>query len=199
MKRNFIALIAIILISHQMRGQNNESKEYTNFPIILTLQFHSLSMPFKNLKSNFKNIGIGVGTEVSYNGEQNWVHQVNLVWYRNKNVGNGLFFYTQAVWRPTVFNDFYTEAKLGVGYMIAYRPTESFEQKNGEWLSVGKKGKGLFSIPMGVSVGYSNFSETFSYSPFASYQFILLKDYNTSLPLVPQTLIQLGSRFHFNN
>jgi hypothetical protein len=136
---------------------------------------------------------------VSYNQKQNWVQQFNLVWYRNKNIGNGLFLYSQGVWRPSISNNFYTELKVGAGYMLASRPTQSFKQQNGEWISAGKKGKGLFAIPTGVSLGYTDPSEKTYVSPFASYQFILLKGYNKSIPLVPETLIQFGSRVHFND
>ncbi len=151
------------------------------------------------MKSNFSNIGIGIGTEVSHNGNHNWVQQFNLVWYRNKNVGNGLFLYSQAVWRPTITNNFYTELKLGAGYMLTSRPTQSFKQENDTWVPVGKKGKALFAIPVGVSIGHNNYSEKTYVSPFASYQFIVLKGYNKSIPIVPETLLQVGSRVHFNN
>ncbi len=182
-----------------MSSQDDASVNYRNFPLIVTLQFHSFSMPFKNIKSNFSNIGIGLGTEVSYNKTQNWVQQVSLVWYRNKNIGNGLFLYSQGVWRLTITNNFYTELKVGAGYMLTSRPTQSFKQVNGEWTSAGKKGKGLFTIPAGISLGYNDSSERTYFSPFATYQFILISGYNKSIPLVPETLIQFGSRVHFNN
>ncbi len=198
MIRKIVVFFITALAIQSTKGQAEATNGYRNFPLIVTLQFHSLSMPFKNLKGNFKNIGIGIGTEVSRNGKQNWVQQVNLMWYRNKNVGNGWFIYSQAVWRPTLVNNLYTELKLGAGYMLNSRPTESFKQQNGEWISVGKKGKSFFAIPVGVSLGYADFSNKIDVSPFASYQFVLVKDYNESIPLVPQTLIQIGSRIHFN-
>ncbi|MFS4445419.1 hypothetical protein [Maribacter sp. 2307UL18-2] len=198
MIRKIVILLIAAFAIQSIKGQAEAANGYRNFPLIVTLQFHSLSMPFKNLKGNFKNIGIGIGTEVSHNGKQNWVQQINLMWYRNNNVGNGWFIYSQAVWRPTLVNNLYTELKLGAGYMITSRPTESFKQQNGEWISVGKKGKGLFAIPAGVSLGYAEYSDKIDVSPFASYQFVLVKGYNESIPLVPQTLIQLGSRIHFN-
>ncbi len=199
MNQKLLLCLILCYFSQSIYSQEDASGNYRNFPLIVTLQFHSFSMPFKNLKSNFSNIGIGIGTEVSYNQKQNWVQQFNLVWYRNKNIGNGLFLYSQGVWRPTIANNFYTELKAGAGYMIASRPTRSFKQQNGEWISAGKKGKGLFAIPVGVSLGYNDASQGTYLSPFASYQFILLKDYNKSIPLVPESLIQFGTRVHFNN
>ena len=44
-------------------AQHSASPEYRNFPIVLTVQFNNLAMPFKDLKSNFSNVGFGIGTQ----------------------------------------------------------------------------------------------------------------------------------------
>lgn len=178
-------------------GQHNPPKAYRNFPLIVTIQFHSLSLPFRDLTSNFSNIGIGLGTEVSHNGKQNWVQQFNVAWYRNKTVGNGLLLSTQTVWRPTISGSFYTEIKAGLGYHYSFRPVKSFKPVNGTWVAVGHKGKGFLAIPVGVSAGYNKYTAGTYYSPFISYQVLVLKGYNKSVPIVPETLLQAGARIHF--
>jgi hypothetical protein len=184
------------MLSIQLLGQQKVDRSYRNFPIIVSIQFHSLNLPFKKLKSNFSNMGIGIGTEVSYNGGQSWVQQFNVCWYRNKNIGNGLSVNTQTVWRPTIADNVYSELKIGVGYHYCFRPVESFKPLNGEWLPVHTKGKGMLAIITGVSLGYSRYSSDTYVSPFVSYQWLLLKGYNKSVPVVPETLIQIGSRIH---
>lgn len=198
-KRTLLLLLIAGGSTQTLNGQYSASERYRDFPLVITLQFHALSMPFKDLKANFSNIGIGIGTEVSYGSDHKWVQQLNLMWYRNKNVGNGLFLYSQAAWRPTIVNHFYGELKMGAGYMLTSRPTASFRQENGHWISAGKKGKGVFVVPIGTSMGHHAYSERTYVSPFASYQLLLLKGYSKSMPLVPETLIQLGSRIHFKN
>ncbi|MBQ4819876.1 hypothetical protein [Aquimarina sp. MMG016] len=199
MKFKFVIIGLLCSTLHTGYTQGDSGVNYRDFPLIITLQFHSFSMPFKNIKSNFSNIGIGIGTEVSYNRKSRGVQQFHLIWYRNATMGNGLLAYSQATWRPSLGSNVYTELKLGAGYLLSKRPTESFKQKNGEWVSVGKKGKGMFTIPLGLSVGYENELEQTHVSPFASYQFLVLTDYNKSIPVVPQTLIQLGNRIHFKD
>jgi hypothetical protein len=179
------------------QGQDKMNKSYRNFPVIITIQFHSLSLPFKDLKSNFSNVGIGVGTEISFNGKQDWVQQFSIALNRNRNIGNGLLFSTQTAWRPTITNQFYMEVKAGVGYNYCYRPVESYKPKNGKWTAVGKKGKGMFTLLGGVSAGHDNYSSATYMSPFVSYQVLILKGYNKSIPIVPETLLQVGSRIHF--
>src|SRR5205823_2646733 len=116
-------LAVILLVNHSVAtAQHEAQKAYRNFPVIITIQFHSLSLPFKNLAYNFSNVGLGLGTEVSFNGKQDWVQQFQIGWIHNKNVGNRLLVYTQTTWRPTLSGNTYGELKAGVGYAVAYHP-----------------------------------------------------------------------------
>jgi len=198
MKKLLPIAVGLILISSFCYGQTDSFKTYRNFPIIVSIQMHSLALPFHDLKTNFGNLGIGVGTEISYNGKQNWVQQINLVWYHNRETGNGIMLYTQPAWRPTLGANIYAEIKLGAGYLLSQRPVESFKQVNGDWISVGHRGKGMLVIPAGISFGYNKYSSKTYLSPFISYQVLFLSGYNKSIPLVPETLLQIGSRIHLN-
>ena len=193
--RQIVKLCFCVLCASNSFSQKSET--YRNFPVIVSVQFHSLSLPFRDLKSNFSNVGIGVGTEMSHSGEQNWVQQFLAAWYRNKSVGNGLLFSTQTAWRPTITGDFYTELKAGIGYYYAFRPVESYKPENGNWVLVGHKGKGMLVFPVGIGAGYSFYQTSTSFSPFVNYQLLILKGYNKSIPLVPETVIQAGTRIHF--
>jgi len=197
MKKVFFLTGICLMAFTSSNGQEKAGRAYRNFPAIVTINFHSLTLPFRDFKSNFSNVGFGVGTEVSFSGKQNWVQQFSINWIRNKNVGNGLLFSTQTVWRPAIADDFYTEIKAGVGYNYCYRPVESYRPENGKWVSVGNKGKGMLTLLGGVSAGYNNYSSTTYVSPFVSYQLMVLKGYNKSIPIVPETLLQAGSRVHF--
>jgi hypothetical protein len=187
----------LVLASNLSRAQPKNEKEYRNFPLIITIQFHSLALPFKDLKTNFSNVGFGLGTEVSMNGYQNWVQQFSIGWIRNKSTGNGWLLSTQTVWRPAIVDNFFAELKAGIGYKYNSRPVESYRQEKGQWTSVGEKGKGMLVFPIGISAGYNGYSPGTYFSPFVSYQFLVLKGYNKSVPIVPETLLQMGSRIHF--
>jgi len=199
MKNKIAALLLSCCLATGAKAQidPNPIKNYRNFPVILTAQFHSLTLPFKDLKSNFSNVGLGIGTEVSLNKKHKWVQQVNGVWYRNRAVGNGLLFYTQTAWRPKLISNFYAEVKAGAGYMLAFRPVESYKPDNGDWVSVGTKGKGLITVPVGISVGYNKYSSHTYLSPFVSYQLLVLPNYNKSIPIVPETLLQAGVKIYY--
>lgn len=194
--RFLLPCLFLFLLTQNGNAQDNKAIDYRNFPIVVTLQFQAFAMPFKDLKSNFKNFGIGIGTEVSHNSYHNWVQKFDITWFKNKAMGSGLLFSTQVAWRPYLVSNSFAEIKAGIGYHIAFRPTESFIQKEGTWRTVQKQGKGMLAIPVGVSLGYHNYqSETFV-SPFVGYQVMFLKNYNKSIPVVPMTFVQMGARIH---
>lgn len=197
MKKTIIVL-TFFVVAAATKAQDSQENGYRNFPILITVQFHALTLPFHDLKTNFSNIGIGIGTEVSLNGADNWAQQFSIGWVRNRQVGNRVMFYTQPLWRPTLASNMYTEIKLGIGYTIAKRPAESYKLVDGDWISVGRKGKSLLTIPAGISIGYRDFSSNTYLSPFTTYQFFILKGYNRTIPLMPETLIQTGIRIHPN-
>jgi hypothetical protein len=197
MNRITLLLLLSLSTTTTLYAQTEPAENYRNFPLVVSIQFHALSLPFKDLKTNFKNVGLGLGTEFSLNGQHNWVQQVQAVWYRNKAVGDGLLFYTQNAWRPTVAGGFFAEVKAGAGYLYAFRPVASFRPENNRWTPVGRKGKGLFAVPVGISLGYHRYEAQTYLSPFVSYQFLLVSGYNPSVPLVPETLIQAGTSLHF--
>jgi len=199
MRLKILLTLFAISLAVSVNAQADNHHGYRNFPLIIMVQFHNLSMPFKDMKSNFSNIGFGLGTEFSYNRKSNLVQQVSATWHHNKTVGNGILLYSQAAWRPTMASGVYTELKGGAGYMYSFRPVESFQQNKGVWESAGHKGKGMFTLPIGISLGYQSYSEKTYISPFISYQFLLISGYNQSIPVVPETLIQVGSRIHFSN
>lgn len=197
MKNRILILVAgLFLFVQLMRSQSESRAGFRNFPVVISIQFHSLAMPFRDLKSNFRNIGVGIGTEVSLSGSNNWVQQFNVIWFRNRNAGNGLLFNTQVSWRPYLIANSYGELKAGAGYQLAFRPTESFIEKNGKWTSAGKKGKGMLAVLAGLSLGYHEYSEEVYSAPFVSYQAIFLKNYSKSIPFMPETLIQSGLSIH---
>lgn len=184
-------MLLTLSVPSNVQAQSETVPSDYRFPLTVSIQFHGFTMPFKNLSSNFRNVGLGFGTEVSLNSSNTWVQQVQAVWYHNKAIGNGLLLYSQNVWRPTIESSF-AEVKFGAGYLYSFRPSVSYESVNGKWSSIGKKGKGMLTLPLGVSVGSYRSLQSSSLAPFVSYQFMLVKGYNTSIPIVPQTLLQAG-------
>lgn len=197
MKPLFPLFFLALLQGGTNTAQENPANRYRNFPVIITLQFHSLSMPFRDIGGAFRNLGLGIGTEVSFNGRHDWVQQFSTLWYRNKATGNGWVLYTQTAYRPDIGNaGWYGEVKAGIGYYLAKRPNPGWQQVDGQWLPAARKGKGMLTIPVGIGAGYHHWSAQTYAAPFATYQFMPAIGYNQSVPVAPQTFLQLGTAVH---
>ena len=196
MKQHVPWLLLFITFTQITSAQTKVDKTYRNFPLVFTVQFHALSYPLKDLKSNFKNVGFGIGTEIALGSGHAWAQQFQLSWYNNKNAGDGILLYTQSAWRPTLVSSIYAELKAGFGYSYSFRPTESYQQKDAVWSSAGHKGKGMFTVPVGISLGYNKFSKHTYIAPFATYQVLLSTSYNKDVPVITSSVFQLGARIH---
>jgi hypothetical protein len=198
MKLSCMCLLFAVFFSEGAIAQVTTGKTYRNFPVVLSVQFHSLSSPFKDLKTNFKNIGFGVGTEIALGSTHNWAQQFQLSWYRNQRAGNGILLYTQSAWRPTIVSNMYAGIKLGFGLTYTFRPVESYKQNYGEWTAAGHKGKWLFTVPLGLTIGYHKFSEQTYFAPFISYQLLLNSNYARGVPVMTNSIIEAGSSIHLS-
>jgi len=166
----------------------------TRWPLLVSLQFHNLALPLSDVPAAFRNPGLSIGTEFRYNRRGNLVQQFQVGYYRNRYAGDGLLTFTQFVYRPHL-GPLYGEFKLGAGRAYGYHPTQALVFRNGEWKSAGSAGKGMLALPVGLSLGYQRPGS--SYSPFVSYQLLLLGGYNPSVPVLPSQLIQIGTRLAF--
>lgn len=156
------------------------------------VQFHSLGLPFKQVGENFKNLGLSVGTRFRWGNNGAWVQDLQLNWLANRKVGNSWNLYTQAAWQPKIFGALRFGPQLGLGYSWLEHPITSFEQENGNWVARGRSGKGVLSIPLGLSLRMANSSSAIQ--PFVSYQMLIYSGYNRSMPILPNTMLQIGSQ-----
>lgn len=199
MMRRIHLLVLLILLFEVSDAQNSPGKSYRNFPLIMSVQFHSLSYPLKDIRTNFNNIGLGIGTELALGNKHNWAQQFHFTWYRNREAGNGIILYTQSAWRPGIAGNIYTELKAGVGFTHNYRPVEAYSQQNGQWTSAGKNGRWLLTVPAGVSIGYHKYSPGTYAAPYVSYQLLFSTPYADGIPVVPFSLLQLGTSIHLSS
>lgn len=191
-------LTGLLTLIQMLPGTHAQAQEKSGrdlrFPLIVSIQFHGFSLPFRDVGYNFRNIGISVGTEVGLNRKENLLQQFSIGWHVNRTMGNNLLLHTQVAWRSHTETGFYSDLKAGIGYAWYRRPVESFRVTPEGWASAGKKGKGMLAIPLSIAAGYNQYAQ--GYSPFAAYTFAVMGSYNESVPIVPATYLQVGSRIY---
>lgn len=187
---------ALLLSSAAARAQAPAVPEaYRNWPVVASLQLHSLSMPLSDWPASFANPGLSLGTEFRYNRRATLLQSLPLGYYRNRNAGNGLYLAPQLVYRPQL-GPLYAELRAGVGALYHMQPGRSYELKDGTWQTHNHGGKLTLMLPVGVSVGYNGRQAAPRVSPFVSYQFFVLHGYNPAIPVLPNRLLQVGVRAH---
>lgn len=198
MKKETGLLMALMMILQLAQAQKGTGRlyEYRNFPLVVGIQFHSISKPFKNLKQNFANVGFTLGTEIALGSKHNWAQSFQLGWYHNKTTGNGFMVYTQSVYRPYLLGNSFAEVKAGVGWMHSAHPVSTQTFTKGNWTVTGKTGKGMLMIPVGVSLGYNAYSNGTYVAPSISYQAFVSGPFNKGIPVMLNTVIQAGTRIH---
>lgn len=194
-------ITGVLLSTHQpvlgqSLGDHNTPRQTLNWPLTVSIQFHNVGMPLRDLGSAFSNIGFSVGTEFAYNQNGNLLQGVQVGYSRNKAVGDAIFLYTQGIYRPAI-GPVFTELKAGVGIMEGFRPTEVFVQTDGNWQPVRHSGKPMLMVPLGVSVGYFGSHRYPAVVPSITYQLVPIRGYNPGVPVVPHQFIQLNSRIQF--
>lgn len=194
----FFFLLFMSFLPVNAQGVEGAQGVYRDFPLMITIKFQNFAMPFQDLKGNFRNIGIGLGTEVSWNEGSNWVQQFNLMWFFNRGSGNGWSLYSQMVWRPSLIGDLHGGLKGGVGYTRIYKPNPSFSFRNADW-EPGKRSKGMLSIPIGLHLAWLELSPDTYHSPYLSYDLFLHKGFNADVPVIPNTVLEMGDAIYFKD
>ena len=104
----------LFFLHHPTFAQEVFPENRPDFPLVVSIQFNAFSFPFRNLKSHFPNVGLGIGTEFYYGKKDRWAQKVMAIWYRNQAVGNAVQFQSQIAYRPTAQSDLFTEIGIGL-------------------------------------------------------------------------------------
>jgi len=196
MKTNLFCWASTVLLFSAVEAYAQAPKApgaYHNWPVVASLQFHSLSTPLGDLPTSFSNPGVNLGTEFRYNRRATLLQSAQVGYYHNRYAGNGLYVAPQLVYRPR-FGPLYAELRAGVGALYTMKPSRSYELKDDSWQTHNHGGKLTLMLPVGVSVGYNGWQAAPRISPFVSYQIFVLHGYNPSIPIVPNRLLQVGVR-----
>lgn len=198
MKQKILILLLItrfVSIGYSQSVVNNIGS-YENFPLMLSVKFQNLALPFQDLKTNFKNIGVGLATEVSWGGSKSLVQQFNVMWVFNNASGNTLTFYSQAVYRPSLTGALHGGVKGGISYTFMFKPNPSLAFNGKEWVK-GPSAKGMFGIPAGVHLSWQEPNRSAYSAPYVSYDLFLHSGFNRDVPVLPHTVLEIGNAIHF--
>nr|WP_293837204.1 hypothetical protein [uncultured Arsenicibacter sp.] len=180
---------------YSVRAQSHQSKTINNWPLTVQAGFHVLAMPLQQLNGAFANPGLTLGTERKLGRKGTFVQSAQAGFYRNLYAGDGAYVWTQTGWQPHI-GPVYLGLKAGLGWQYSFHPNKTLAFQNGEWRGSNSAGKGMLCIPLGATLGLNY---TKAIAPFIGYQFIILTNYNPSVPLVPTQQLHAGLRIQLGD
>ncbi|WP_224488963.1 hypothetical protein [Robertkochia flava] len=188
----------VFIVAFSVSGQSDTSPSasFRNFPLMVSVKFQNLAMPFQDLKGNFMNIGVGLGTEVSWNKSEHWTQQFNIMYFFNRGSGNGFSVYSQMLWRPALYADVLGGIKGGIGYTWLFKPNPSMKNMDGQW-SPASRTKGMLSVPFGVYLSWNELDAETYLSSYLAYDVFLHSGFNADVPVIPNTFFEAGIGMYF--
>jgi hypothetical protein len=193
----------LTLISFGAFSQQSYSTDHASIklPIIASVNFQTIATPFHNLQNNFRNLGIKIGTEIAYNNKSNVLQSFNMGYYRNHLNGDGLYINSEFIYRPKIYKSIRMEFKLGPGLADIFLPTQPYKPDgNGNWYKANNYGTLALQVHGSIGIWYESLIlNNIRLSPFLQYEIIGIADYNESIPVLPTTAINVGSRINIKS
>lgn len=185
-----IGLFNLPVLARNSAVENQSGK----YPVIVGWQFHNFSLPFQDIPSHFHHPGLFAGSELPLNRSKNLFQSAVIGAYLNKEMGDGLYIYSQTSFRPSLHKKFLTEVKGGLGYAFILHPVAARKYEADKWQTI-TGGKSQLIIPLEISLGYHLKPQSKEFTPFLAYQLTPALFYNRALPFSIYSNILLGMRF----
>lgn len=192
MKKQLTLLLFAAALTASLAAQpGSDTIDNRDFTIRAGLQFQNFTLPFRDMGSHFSHPGLFVGAEVPLNRKGSVALNAVVGGYANKEMGNGLYAQSQAVWQPRWFGRAVVRLQGGVGYLRVSHPAQTFRFTDGAWHDISG-GKSQLIIPFDLSAGYVFDTPAGRFTPFVSYQVAPALFYNDALPLNIYTSVLAG-------
>ncbi len=192
-----VLLTILLLIPFLCGAQEKVKTGWSGASFLIGISFHAVSTPLHKPGNNFRNLGFKVGAELPWNSKDNLRQSLEFGYYFNRFNGRSVYFHSDFVYRPKIAKDLRADFRLGTGLGYILHPTQSYTQKNGEWVKDGK-GKLFVQVHGAFGLSYNNIrGSSFNASPFLQYEVMAITGYSRGITVMPTSFIHIGSRFKF--
>lgn len=193
------SLSLLLIIGTSFIGYTQHSfGERLTWSVKFTLQGYNI--PFKNKNFSLKNMGAALGVDYSYNASGSLFQTLSLGMFHNKEHGNNYYVNTQVTYRSLVLSRMEPGISLGIGRILSYAnksyPYHDF--KDGSWSKSRVQSISRWQVPFSLNLGYNiGGPNGNTITPFIDYESAAIINYNSAFPVLPYTLLGVGSRIQF--
>jgi len=186
-------ITAMILL---LRSEGN-CQSRSRFGYVVKFSMQGYNLPFKKLLDNFKNPGASLGIEYSYNQHHSVVQTFNIGWFNHAEHGNSLAISSQAFFRPK-FGRLRPGLGVGLARMFYFNNSNPLmERVGGRWMPSNRQSESRWASPVSLEMGHAlQVSSVLVVTPFVGYDIVPSFNYNNAFPILPSTLLTIGSRIN---
>lgn len=189
MKHYFTLTILLLTLALGGQGQKRTDQPWQ---LDVAAGLHSFYAPVEHLQWKRPELITTAGWGKPLGKKQTFEVTLQLGYARNNYHGDAMFLQLLGKFQPTIAQRVELGLGLGLGYRLAFYPSESHKWTGSEW-TAGSPFKGLFQVPVQVSVGYRCLHvDRYEIRPYIAYQLQALLGYNPDLSPLPVSAALLG-------
>lgn len=200
MKKIVFSLLALFFYScTTVQAQENKASPLlTRLTFSANLVLQGFSLPVSGVKAYWRSRGVSLGIAYDWNHKGSFQQVLTLGSIFSNYHGNTRYISTAFQFNPLHGKNISAGLSLGAGYMYTGSSTGGWMQEsNGEWKNTSNK-VGLLYVPATLQVGVKAYeNNTLSVTPTLSYQLNAVIRYSPAMPVLPQSLFSVGSKFRF--
>lgn len=196
-KTRHLLLAASVLLTLHVSAQPVRRITYS-----ARLAFQAYGLPLQNLRQSFRNIGGSVGVDYAYNPARTLHQSFTLGFQGHTEHEHSFYLHTQLAYRPRVLKRVEPAIAIGVGRLLSFANPKNpyYEAGEGGWQKSGRQGQGHWFVPLTASLGYRLRPAAGTVlTPFVGYEVSPIIGYNAAFPVLPYSLVTLGTRLNFTH
>ena len=198
MKKTAFWFLLHLFCCHSQAQEQSRRAPLSRLSYTISLDFQGFSLPFSTLRTYWQNKGISVGAAYSWTRKGHWQQVVKAGSFFNRYHGRTNYVSTSLQYNPLHGRTLSTGISLGAGYQLTGFGKGGWQQEaDGSWKSRPNK-QGLLFLPASLNLCVKAAEgSNIIFSPSLSYGVNLLWKPNATVPLLPQTLVSIGSTIQF--
>lgn len=151
----------------------------------------SIHMPGLGANWQHAQTVVYAGVEQPFNQRRTLSLALRFSYARGKYQGDAVSTQLLFTFSPLIANAIEPGIGLGVGYQRAFSPSKSMHWDGESWIA-GRQSKGLFHVPLRLSLGYKAKGKQYDFTPYLACQLQALFGYSPDLSLLPQSHALIG-------
>lgn len=182
-------LFAAMLLSIQALSQERSKFLYLDVSD-KSVTLYPFYKPFGN--SFDPAVTLGGGLEYRQKGNYTLFQTGQATGYKTRFIGRGMTLTTSLGYRYGKSKGIFGEAMIGLGTTVFFPSRETFTQDENDVYTHATPLHVIAALPVDLALGYGTGSISFN----LKYRYMMIGPYTEIMPVVPNSLVGLGIRYH---